>query len=122
MEKRYCLACNEPLSGRIDKKFCSDYCRGNYNNNQNKDANNYIRTINYILRKNRRILKDLNPDGKKKILRTKLEAAGFNFEYFTNVYTTQKGNIYHFCYDQGYIVIDNEYLALVENINYKKSD
>ena len=32
MEKRNCLECKDPVKGRIDKKFCSDYCRNAYNN------------------------------------------------------------------------------------------
>ena len=38
MEKRECLECREPVKGRVDKKFCSDYCRNAYNNNVNKDS------------------------------------------------------------------------------------
>jgi hypothetical protein len=30
-EAKKCLACGKQLKGRIDKKFCDDYCRnGNY--------------------------------------------------------------------------------------------
>ena len=37
MEHRECLECGEPLKGRVDKKFCSDYCRNSHNNKVNKD-------------------------------------------------------------------------------------
>ena len=33
-DSKVCLACGKPLKGRIDKKFCDDYCRNNYNNQQ----------------------------------------------------------------------------------------
>ena len=66
-EPRYCLNCNAEIKGRIDKRFCNDYCRNIYHNNLNKDSTNYIRNVNNILRKNRRILKKLNPVDKAKI-------------------------------------------------------
>ena len=62
MEKS-CLQCGDKISGRSDKKFCSDYCRNAFNNDQNRDVNNYVRNINNILRKNRRILAELNVPG-----------------------------------------------------------
>jgi len=58
---KYCLLCNEKLSGRIDKKFCSDYCRTQYHNVRNKLSADLIRKINTILKRNRRILTELNP-------------------------------------------------------------
>ena len=56
---KLCLECETPLIGRIDKKFCNDMCRNSYNNLLNKDANEYVRKVNVILRKNRRILSSL---------------------------------------------------------------
>jgi len=117
-EKNRCLFCNEPLLGRIDKKFCSDQCRNSYNNTLNRDLSNYIRNVNNILRKNHRILTKFNPEGKSKIKKTTLEAKGFNFNYFTNVYITKTGKTYYFCYDQGYLIIENNYLALVQKKEY----
>ncbi len=70
MEKK-CLSCGETLIGRADKKFCNDSCRNNYHHNQNRDQINFIRNINNILKKNRAILKALNPpDGKTKVKKT----------------------------------------------------
>ena len=56
---KYCLECGEKLIGRVDKKFCSDYCRNSYHNKLNKDTKNLMRNINNILRKNYRILEDI---------------------------------------------------------------
>ena len=56
-----CLECNKTLKGRVDKKFCSDLCRNSYNNKLNSDTNSYVRNINNILRKNRRILEETLP-------------------------------------------------------------
>lgn len=115
-----CLACNEKLIGRSDKKFCNDYCRNAYNNIQNKDPNNFVRRINHILRKNRRILSELNPHGKSKVSRDQLFELGFNFNYYTNRYLTKSGNAYIFVYDYGYLELDNNMFALVYRQEYVK--
>jgi len=43
---------------------------------------------------------------------------GFNFNYFTNIYETKTGNRYHFCYDQGYLELDDGMYALVVRQKY----
>jgi hypothetical protein len=118
MSERICLECKDKLRGRKDQKFCSDYCRNAYNNRQNEDANKYVRRINGILRKNRRILEKCNPTGKVTVDGIRLAEEGFNFHYFTNIYTTQKGGQYFFCYEQGYRKIDNDQYILVLKQDY----
>jgi hypothetical protein len=109
-----CPECGEKLIGRIDKKFCSDQCRNTYNNRLNSDASNTVRNINNILRKNRRILQELNKQsGKTMVSKDSLLSNGFNFTYFTHTYTTQKGFNYHFCYEQGYLFLEDKKLYLL---------
>lgn len=115
--ERKCLLCGEPLLGRSDKKFCNDSCRNNYHHSINHEQLNFTRNINNILRHNRFVLKTLNPDGKAKVSRQQLINNGFNFKYFTNLYTTRDGRVYHFVYDQGFLALDNDYFAIVENVN-----
>lgn len=43
---------------------------------------------------------------------------GFNFNYLTNIYTTTKGKTYKYCYDQGYLDTDEDYLTLVVKKDY----
>jgi predicted nucleic acid-binding Zn ribbon protein len=112
-----CLECNEKIIGREDKKFCSDGCRNAYNNKINKDSTNLMRNINNTLRKNYRILSDLNPEGKGKTTRTKLQSKGFDFEFFTSILTTKTGNTYYFLYDQGYRILEDDYYMLVKKEN-----
>ncbi|WP_281231402.1 hypothetical protein [Flavobacterium gelatinilyticum] len=111
---RTCLECSEKLVGREDKKFCSDNCRNAYNNKINKDSNNYMRNVNNKLRKNYRILSELNVDGKSKATREKMINKGFDFDFFTNILHTKTGNTYYFLYDQGYRSLDNDYYMLVK--------
>jgi YHS domain-containing protein len=114
IKKRKCPECGEEFHGRVDKKFCSDQCRNTFNNRNNSDVTNHVRNINRILKKNRRILESLNPEGKAKSSRKKLSELGFNFSYFTNILKTQKGATYYFCYEYGYLELENDYFFLVK--------
>lgn len=109
-----CLECGEKIVGREDKKFCSDGCRNAYNNKINKDSTNFMRNINNRLRKNYRILSELNTDGKSKTTRNKLHSKGFDFDHFTNILQTKTGNTYYFVYDQGYLLLENDLYMLVK--------
>lgn len=115
MPDKKCLECGESFQGRSDKKFCSDYCRNSYNNKVNRDSKNLIRNTNNHLRKNYKILTDLNPSGKTKVSKSKLLHLNFDFQLFTSIYTTKSGNVYYYVYDQGYLLLDNDYLLLVKN-------
>lgn len=117
-ETKTCLLCEKPVRGRSDKKFCDDYCRAAYNNDLKSATNNYIRNINNALGKNRRILESLLPEREKpaKANQDKLFQLGFQFKYITHIYTNKKGNVYRFCYDYGYLPLDNNrYLIVKKN-------
>ncbi len=117
-EKKFCKECNEEIHGRRDKQYCSDYCRAQHFNDRNAEISNFMRRVNYTIRKNRSILSGLNPNGKAKAHKVKLLDAGLNFDYFTNVYRTRSGKVYYFCYDQGYLELEDDYFALVVKENY----
>lgn len=111
-----CVTCGKPVKGRTDKKFCDDYCRNNYNNQLKSNKINLVRNINNALGKNRRILEGLFADGEEmaKITRDKLLQKGFQFKYITHTYTNKKGNVYFFCYDLGYLPLDNDWFLVVK--------
>ncbi|HMQ00159.1 MAG TPA: hypothetical protein PKC24_10290 [Cyclobacteriaceae bacterium] len=112
MDKK-CLECGTKLQGRLDKKFCSDQCRSAYNNRLNSESTKLVRNIDHALKRNRRILKELNPNGKTKVHRDKLSKMGFDFNYFTSIYTTKEGALYKYCYEQGYLEVEKDYYLLV---------
>lgn len=114
-ETKLCLNCNKAVKGRTDKKFCDDYCRNNYNNQLKSNTTNLVRNINNALGKNRRILESLLADGEEitKATKDKLLQKGFQFKYLTNTYTNKKGNVYFFCYDLGYLPLDNDWYLVV---------
>ncbi len=116
--KKICPECGTEYFGRKDKKYCSDQCRNSFNNRKGGQTNTLINQINRILRKNRLILSALNPDGKVKVRKSKLAEKGYQFQYHTNTYTTRAGRIYYFCYDHGYIELENDWLTLVVKQEY----
>jgi hypothetical protein len=116
-EKR-CGECGTLIIGRIDKRFCSDHCRNTFNNRLNSDVTSYIRNTNHTLRKNRRILMELNPEGKTKISRHILLAKGFDFNFLTSTYTSKEGARHFYCYEQGYVPMEKDYFLLVVKKEY----
>lgn len=118
-DTKVCLECATKITGRIDKKFCSDQCRISFNNRLNSDETNYVRNVNNILRKNRRVLSELNTTGKTRVGMAKLKEKGFDFQYFTNTYKTKDGAVYYYCYEQGYLPIENDSFLLVVKHEFK---
>jgi hypothetical protein len=112
---RSCRACGQSLRGRTDKKFCDDLCRNNYNNRLRAPENNYTRRVIDALRKNRHILSaQLGELPLAKVSRERLLALGFQFRYHTHDFTNKKGSRYTYCFEYGYLTIDEEWLLLVK--------
>ena len=119
-ETKQCLQCGEKILGRMDKRFCSDGCRNIFHYNANSAPINYVRNVVNALKKNRRVLADLNtgPEGKTKVHREKLLERGYNFIYHTNTHRTKMGNMYVFCFEQGYLEISENWYMLVRRDEY----
>ena len=115
-EIKTCLFCEKPVKGRSDKKFCDDYCRAAYNNDLKSASNNYIRNVNNALGKNRRILESLLPEGEPtaKANQDKLLQLGFQFKYLTHIYTTKTDKTYFYCYEYGYLPLENNWYLIVK--------
>ena len=117
-EIKTCLACSKPLKGRIDKKFCDDYCRNNYNNRQKARGihSSLVRNINNALLKNRKILEVILPENEEtaKANKEKMQRLGFQFKYMTHHYTTKTGKTYFYCYDYGYLPLENDWYLIVK--------
>jgi hypothetical protein len=120
IQDKICINCNKPVKGRSDKKFCDDYCRNNYNNQLKAARNNCVRNINHALGKNRRILESMIPENEEmgKVLKEKLLHEGFLFKYFTHIYKNRKGTHYYFCYDHGYLLLENDWYLVVKRNEY----
>jgi len=109
---RKCLDCGDVLKGRADKKFCSDQCRNNYNNNLNKDNNSFVRNVHALLRRNRKILADLYEDNRSSIHKDALFALGYNFNYFTHTVETSAGDTLKYCFEYGFQEVENDFIEL----------
>ena len=116
ISEKKCLECGDKIAGRADKKFCSDQCRISYNNRLNSDNTNLVRNINNTLGKNRRILESLLPEGEEtaKANKEKLQRLGFHFKYITDSYTTKTGKTYLYCYEYGYLPLENDWFLIVK--------
>ncbi|PSR56879.1 hypothetical protein AHMF7605_26965 [Adhaeribacter arboris] len=115
-----CLVCGQAIKGRSDKKYCSDQCRSQDNNQKRRKngAEQLLQEINRALRQNRNILKKASPWGKTTTRVDFLVQQGFDMRYFTHQYRTQKGHTYLFCYDYGYLLLPEEKILIVNGQPY----
>lgn len=120
-EEKFCLYCDNVIKGRSDKKFCDDQCRSNYNREHAADES-YVKIVNRALKKNRQILIDMNPDGKVKVLYKDMLKTGFDFSYFTSIFRTGPNSHYYFCYEMGYLMINQEYVLLVKKEDHPRME
>lgn len=116
MTKRECLQCGKKLVGRSDKKFCDTPCRNAYyaaTREQEEVA--YVKKINSILLKNRKILVSLmEGKGKKAYFdRTLLASNGFNFQYCTGTYVNRQEKMYFYVYDFGWMEFSLQEIMVV---------
>lgn len=100
-----CIFCKKNVTGRSDKKFCSDHCRSEYNNQKKRtDKTDYsVNRINRILIENRQILSTLaEKNTKVHVSYERLVMNGFHFNFYTHTVKV-KESLKYFCYDIGYI-------------------
>jgi len=118
-----CTYCGSRLIGRIDKKFCSNSCRIAFHNEKTPKSA-FVREVNSILIKNRKIIIDLLQDQFiKKVNLSDLTEEGYRLKFFTEQRTMQNKMKVCLCYDVGLLVLNgNEALIFSEaqspQINY----
>ena len=118
-EKR-CLSCGGDVSGRMGKKFCSDQCRAQFHNKKKNKDEKWIKGLNSRLRKNRTILKKLNPVGHSTVRQEVLKSYKFDFRFYTHQLKTAKGATYYFCYEWGYQVLAEGKVLILNWQDYMK--
>jgi hypothetical protein len=117
---KICLQCQKTLSGRSDKKFCDAYCRNIYNNQHKADDDRNITLINSQIRKNRRVLKSLAPEGKATVRKDVLDQMGYDYRYFSGLFKS-KQTLYYLVYDYAFApIMDNgkEKALIVQRQDY----
>lgn len=117
-EIRHCIGCQKPVRGRTDKKFCTEYCRNNYHNQLNAAENNMMRNINHVLSRNRKIMQEIlgNNLSVAKVSKEQLLMNGFQWRYFTHQQVNNKGNLFTYCYDYGYRIINEQQAILIREV------
>ncbi|RZM26238.1 MAG: hypothetical protein EOO88_17695 [Pedobacter sp.] len=118
-----CQQCGKELFGRSDKKYCNDDCRNRANSHRRKREtwgdDKHIYEITRDLKRNRNIMKSTGAFlGETKIVtRGWLLDKGYNFDYYTNILHTKKGD-YYFCYEYGHLQLEDGKLLVVMTDRY----
>lgn len=99
-----CLNCSKELEGRTDKKFCDPQCKSAYQYQKEKESpERFYNKVDNQLKLNRKILKEYNKGGKVTIRIKVLLDLGFDPKYFTHYWKNQKGDVYLFVYEFGFL-------------------
>lgn len=101
--ERTCPVCGIVVKGRSDKKFCSTKCRSinQYENRQVNEA--FYLKVDRQLKINRKLLKKYNRSGYTTLRRSELISEGFDPTYFTHYWKNQKGDVYLFVFEYGFL-------------------
>lgn len=111
-----CPVCGSEILGRRDKKFCDDYCRSTYHYQLNGNSNRIMRSMNNRLKKNRKILNQINKSGKDRCTTQQLLYMGFDFSIHTSIYINEIGETCYYCYDRGYVSKGEDSYIIVERV------
>ena len=99
-----CLYCGKQLKGRTDKKYCNLHCKSAYQYQKAKnEPERFYNKVDNQLRLNRKILKEYNKGGKVTVRADVLLDLGFDPKFFTHYWKNQKGDVYLFVYEYGFL-------------------
>lgn len=103
MSTKKCPICSSLIKGRTDKIFCSAKCKSidQYEKRQQTEA--FYFSVEKQLRTNRKLLKKHNKSGFTTLRAADLIKEGFNPKFFTHYWKTQKGEVYLFVYEYGFL-------------------
>lgn len=124
--QKTCLYCNKVLFGRTDKKFCDPQCKSSYQYQQSKEQpERFYNKVDNQLKLNRKILKEFNKGGKVTVRAEILKAKGFDPNFFTHYWKNNKGQVYLFVYEYGFLKtteknIDKYVLVIWQNYMSKQ--
>ena len=107
MKQKICLYCGKLLFGRSDKKYCTHHCKSAHQYEKRKTEEKLFLKIDRHLKTNRRLLKSHNKLGKTVLRKTELIDEGFNPKYFTHYWKNAKGQVYLFCFEFGFLEIND---------------
>jgi hypothetical protein len=118
-----CPICEEEVKGRSDKIYCSKKCASTAYYDVRLENDSFFIEVDKQLKINRKILKKYNRSGYTTLRKELLVEEGFDPNYFTHYWKNTKNQVYLFCYDYGFLLVEQKgvkkYL-LVEWQNYMK--
>lgn len=119
MIAKQCLHCAKKLAGRTDKKFCNHYCRSSYHNVLYGNRSNYMRRVNGLLLRNRKILSEFFALHQSDTLvpLSELYIKGFSLGHYTHQQRKAKNQLYTYCYEYGYMVTGKDCVKIVLQFN-----
>lgn len=98
------MHCGQVLSGRTDKKYCDLHCKSAHQYKKSKeDPVRFYNKVDNQLKLNRKILKEYNKGGKVTVRNETLLNLGFDPNFFTHFWKNQKGDVYLFVYEYGFL-------------------
>ncbi len=103
MNEKSCPICASVVKGRTDKIFCSTKCKSIDQYEKRQENEMFYLQVEKQLRINRKVLKRYNKSGFTTIRKTILIADGFNPKFFTHYWKNQKGDVYLFVYEFGFL-------------------
>jgi len=110
-----CKICNNEISGRSDKMFCSIKCKNYYHVNLRKATAIAVKEIDKKLHRNRSILLEIMGKHKTqiKIPRIELEKRKFSFKYHTHFSINSAQKTYYYVYDFAWMEFSDDELLIV---------
>lgn len=113
---KQCLQCTKKIAGRTDKKFCNNHCRSSYHNHVYGDRSNYMRRVNGLLLRNRKILSDLflRSKGGATVSLSELYLKGFSLTHYTHQQQKTKNQLFTYCYEYGYQITGNDCIKIIQ--------
>ena len=103
MNTKKCPICSSVVKGRTDKIFCSTKCKSIDQYEKRQETEVFYLRVERQLRTNRKILKKHNKSGFTTLRKSKLIAEGFDPKFFTHYWKNQKGEVYLFVYEYGFL-------------------
>ncbi len=98
-----CPICTSRVKGRSDKIFCSPKCKSIDQYEKRQENEGFFLKLDRQLKINRKILKRYNKSGFTTIRSNELFKEGFDPNFFTHYWKNQKGDVYLFVYEYGFL-------------------
>ncbi len=113
--KNHCAVCAMSFYGRPDKKFCSPACKNAFHASTLNQLNALYRETESILRKNHKILQNLQLGSKTELVeRAYFTRSGFKFDHCTGIFTNAKGEQFFLLYNFAWREMENDSVLVVK--------